>query len=184
MTHRGPFQPLLFCDSVILSPSVRPGAGGVDFLGSRAVGSAFLGLSYFQMNQSRGVLVRDGVSVAATPFLGAATAELHECTEGLQPPRSPAGLGWPKGGSRLCSMGRGESFLLGDNVWDREVQAGEPGLVTSLLQYSCVLTGFPFPLAPWVLSSQTDGLGPHVCCAAAMILVFIPIPSSARGPGF
>lgn len=32
-------------------------------------------------------------------------------------------------------------------------------------------------------SSQTDGVGPHICSAAITVLVFIPIPSSMCGPG-
>lgn len=56
--------------------------------------------------------------------------------------------------------------------------------MTPLSQYSCVHAGFPFPLAPWVPSSQSDGVGPHICYAAVMVLVFIPIPSLMRGPCF
>lgn len=81
-------------------------------------------------------------------------------------------------------MGRDGSSLPGDKAGGREVQPADPGLVTLPLQYSCVHTGFPFPLALWVPSSQTDGVGPHICYAAVMVLVFIPIPSSTHGPGF
>lgn len=69
---------------------------------------------------------------------------------GLQPPRLPVGLGWPKCGSKVCSVGRDGSSLPGDKAGDREVQLGERGLVMPPLRYSCVHAGFPFPPALWV----------------------------------
>lgn len=81
-------------------------------------------------------------------------------------------------------MGRDGSSLPGDKAGDREVQPREQGLVTPLLQYCCVHAGFPFPLAPWVPFSQTDGMGLHICPAAIVVLVVVPIPSSACGLGF
>lgn len=64
---------------------MRPGASGIGFLGSWAVGSAFPGAQVFPNEpEQRGA--GEGVPVAAAPLLGAGTAELHEHTGRLQPP--------------------------------------------------------------------------------------------------
>lgn len=115
-------------------------------------------------NKQKQRSAREGVPVAATPLLGAVTAGLHELTGELQSPWSPAGLGWPKCGCRLCGVGRDGSSLPGDKTVDRGAAHGAGACDTPTAVQLCPCR---LPLSPSPLGALQPGRwrgAPHLLC--------------------
>ena len=93
MTHRGPFQPLLFCDSVILMcrTSRRSAAGGSELISAQAT-------PYRSVAAPK--ITKFNNSLLACSFLRSSEEELVQCCLGGVSPADGGGVnGWPSGGT-------------------------------------------------------------------------------------
>lgn len=97
------------------------------------------------------------------------SSSLHDHQQDLDGPNVGPGCAACKRVGALCQ---------GTRQWT-EVQPREPGLMIPRYSTAVSMQASPFPRPPGCPPAR-----PHICSAAVMILVFIPISSSMPDPGF